>query len=73
MSEIEDKLPWESKTEMNDPELIALAAIVQFQSQLYSCINQDRLRMGFSLAYEDTSSEFDALISELHRRGVLHS
>ena len=58
---------------MNDSELIALSAVVGFQAQLYSCINQDRLRMGCSLAYEDTSKEFDTLIDELYRRGVLHS
>jgi hypothetical protein len=56
---------------MNDAELIALASAVSFEAALYSAVNRDRLNSGFALAYPDTSANYDLLISELNRRGVL--
>jgi hypothetical protein len=56
---------------MNDAELIALASAVSFEAALYSAVNQDRLNSGCALAYQDTSANYDILVSELNRRGVL--
>ena len=56
---------------MNDAELVALASAVSFEAALYSAVNQDRLNSGCALAYPDTSVNYDILVSELNRRGVL--
>ena len=58
------------------PMIIAITTAFSYKKVILtispkSNVNQDRLNSGCALAYPDTSVNYDILVSELNRRGVL--